>query len=121
MTTKQFVEKLYQESRCKPRTTHTTLKHERVKSLEELMIANYLFLNGINYEYETPYHLIGKVSDWACNFKRNSYKPDFYLTDYDIYLEHFGITKDYRVPWLNKKEEKRYLDGIKKKRIHSFS
>ena len=32
-----------------------TLNGERVKSTEELMIANYLFLNGVSYVYETNY------------------------------------------------------------------
>jgi hypothetical protein len=30
----------------------TTVAGERVRSMEEVMIANYLFMNGINYEYE---------------------------------------------------------------------
>ncbi len=113
--------KLYQESRRKPRAAHMTLKRERVRSMEELMIANYLFLNGINYEYETQYPF-NRELNWPNELKWKSYKPDFYLTDYNIYLEHFGITKDYKVPWLNKKEEERYLDGIeKKRRIHSIN
>ncbi|MDF2869398.1 MAG: hypothetical protein K0R05_973 [Anaerocolumna sp.] len=32
-----------------------TLQGETVKSLEEVMIANFLFLNGISYEYEKRY------------------------------------------------------------------
>lgn len=87
-----------------------TLQGETVKSLEELMIANFLFLNGINYiyEYRYPFESDDKY--------RKHYRPDFYLTDYDIYVEHFGITKDYRVPWLSEIEEQKYLDGIKWKR-----
>ncbi|MBK1811539.1 UvrD-helicase domain-containing protein [Clostridium sp. YIM B02505] len=87
-----------------------TLQGETVKSLEELMIANYLFLNGIKYTYERkyPYESDDKY--------RKHYRPDFYLNDYDIYLEHFGITKDNKVPWLSKIEEQKYLDGINWKR-----
>lgn len=87
-----------------------TLHGETVKSLEEVMIANYLFLNGINYiyEYKYPFESPDKY--------RKIYRPDFYLSDYDIYLEHFGITKDNRVPWLTKMEEQKYLDGIVWKR-----
>ncbi|UOK62199.1 UvrD-helicase domain-containing protein [Paenibacillus sp. OVF10] len=33
-------------------STHQTLKGETMKSLEEIMIANFLFLNGVEYEYE---------------------------------------------------------------------
>lgn len=59
-----------------------TLQGERVKSLGELIIANYLFLNGIEYEYEKIYPN-----------NEFSYKPDFYLPEYNIWLEHFGVLK----------------------------
>lgn len=62
-----------------------TMLREYCKSLEEVQIANYLFLNGINYKYEDPYQY--KTSD----NKYAQYKPDFYLPDYDIYIEHFGL------------------------------
>ena len=74
------------------------------------MIANYLFLNGIKYEYEKEYPF---KSEDAPNRK---YHPDFYLPDYDIYLEHFGITKDNTLPWLSKIEEQKYLDEMQWKR-----
>jgi DNA helicase-4 len=32
-----------------------TIQGETVKSLEEFLMANFLFLNGIEYEYERPY------------------------------------------------------------------
>ncbi|GMQ64162.1 UvrD-helicase domain-containing protein [Vallitalea maricola] len=90
-----------------------TIQGEQVKSFEELMIANFLYLNGINYEYEKLYEY-----DTADQYHRQ-YKPDFYLTDYDIYLEHFGINKEGKAPWLNSIEEQRYLEGmIWKRRLH---
>lgn len=90
-----------------------TLKDERVKSLEEVTIGNYLFLHGVNYEYERLYPF--EVSDSA----RKAYRPDFYLPDYDLYLEHFGIDKNGQLPWLSKIEEKKYLDEMAWKReIH---
>ena len=87
-----------------------TLNNEKVKSIEETKIANFLFINGIKYEYEKPYPF---ESDDPF---RKSYRPDFYLTDYDIYLEHFGVSKDFKVPWLSPVEERKYLDGIQWKR-----
>ena len=54
-----------------------------VKSFAELDIANFLFFNGVNFEYEKRYPHESK-----------RYQPDFYLTDYDIWLEHFGIDKN---------------------------
>ena len=87
-----------------------TLNNENVKSLEETKIANYLFMNGINYEYERLYPF---ESD---DLSKKNYRPDFYLVDYDIYLEHFGVSKEFKVPWLSPVEEKKYLDGIQWKR-----
>lgn len=88
----------------------TTLNGERVKSIEETKIANFLFMHGVNYEYEKLYPF---ESD---DPNRKAYRPDFYLIDYDIYLEHFGVSKDYKCPWLSEVEEKKYLDGINWKR-----
>ncbi|MHB8131918.1 MAG: UvrD-helicase domain-containing protein [Mobilitalea sp.] len=91
----------------------TTINRERVKSYEEVLIANYLFLNGVNYEYEKQYS-----HDLEDKY-RKLYRPDFYLPDYDMYIEHFGITSDNKVPWLSKIEEKKYLEDMeRKRRIH---
>ncbi len=103
-------EKYIQDEKIKKAQNRTTLKNEKVKSLEEVQIANFLFLNGINYEYEKLYPFE------SSNPLRKAYRPDFYLKDYDIYLEHFGITRDYTVPWLSPIEAQKYLDGIDWKR-----
>lgn len=62
-----------------------TMLREYCKSLEEVQIANFLFLNGINYKYEEPYKYKTSDNTYA------QYKPDFYLPEYDIYIEHFGL------------------------------
>ena len=62
-----------------------TILREYCKSFEEVKIANYLFLNGVNYKYEEPYQYKTSDNIYA------QYKPDFYLPDYDIYIEHFGL------------------------------
>ncbi|UPT76677.1 UvrD-helicase domain-containing protein [Sulfurovum sp. XGS-02] len=64
------------------------LRGDPVKSYEECEIANFLFLNGINYEYEPFY------KHETATVEHRQYQPDFYLPDYDIYLEHFGIDKN---------------------------
>lgn len=90
-----------------------TLRQEQVKSFEELQIANYLFLHGINYQYESEYKL--DVSD----NKHKKYRPDFYLPEYDIYIEHFGVDKKGKTPWLSKEDEKKYLDELNwKRKVH---
>lgn len=87
-----------------------TLKGENVRSLEEVMIANFLYLNGIEYEYE-------KLYPFESNDPyRKQYRPDFYLPEYDIYLEHFGVTRNFTTPWLTNIESKKYIDGIHWKR-----
>lgn len=44
------------------------------------------------------------------------YKPDFYLVENDIYLEHFGVNRNCQARWLNDEKSKEYRDGIKWKR-----
>ena len=65
-----------------------TLKGERVKSFGELYIANWLFSNGIEYQYEAKYeHDVSSI-----DFRQ--YQPDFYLPEYGVYIEYFGIDED---------------------------
>jgi DNA helicase IV len=71
-----------------------TYRMEVVKSIEECRIANFLLFNNVAYEYEYPYE-VETVTD-----SYRQYKPDFTIRQGDqrIYLEHFGITRDGRVP-----------------------
>ena len=87
-----------------------TLKHEQVKSIDEVEIANFLFLNGIRYEYESAYPFA------TADSSHRAYKPDFFLPEYNIYIEHFGINKDGNLPWLSPIEAEKYKDGIRWKR-----
>lgn len=93
----------------------TTLKNQKVKSHEELVIANFLTLNGIDYEYEKKY-----IVDTS-NLKYSQYCPDFYLPKYEIWIEHFGINRNGDVPSFfkgkdNKTAKEVYNEGIKWKR-----
>jgi DNA helicase-4 len=67
---------------------YRTLQGERVKGYQELLIANWLFINGIEYEYEPRYLSKRRIE---IGF---DYSPDFYLVSADVYLEHFGISRD---------------------------
>ncbi len=94
---------------------YETIQKEYVKSYEELVIANFLFINGVNYQYERTYEIDTSTPD------KRQYTPDFYLTDYGIYLEHYGIDKNGRTPQYSKSDEERYLKGIEWKRnTHSL-
>ena len=85
-----------------------TLKREIVKSLEECFIANWLYRNGIEYEYEAKYCFPTATPDYA------QYKPDFYLPKNRIYIEHFAIGKGGRVaPFI---DQDKYLSGMEWKR-----
>jgi len=65
-----------------------SLKGDIVKSYEELEIANYLYTNGIDYEYEARYE------HNTASKLYGQYTPDFYLPEYGIYIEHFGIDEN---------------------------
>jgi DNA helicase-4 len=98
------------KSKCEPlnivsKSTLDTIQGERVKSVEELTIANFLYLNGIEYEYEKPYP-----------YGQTMYRPDFFLKEYDIYLEHFGVDEHNRAKWLTPFNEQKYVEGMQLKR-----
>ncbi len=66
-----------------------TIARETLRSAQEVQIANFLFLNGIEYTYEKPY-------PFSITSSYKVYTPDFTITQGDkvSYLEHFGITQD---------------------------
>ena len=85
-----------------------SLNGETVRSFEECEIANFLYLNGIAYEYEAAYE-----HDLATSEKRQ-YKPDFHLPEHGIYIEHFGIdAAGNTAPFIDRGE---YWRGIEWKR-----
>jgi hypothetical protein len=60
----------------------STLKGELVRSGAEKTIADYLYQKGIRYDYESPaYGLNGQLIS----------RPDFYLPDYHVYVEYWGM------------------------------
>ena len=66
-----------------------TIARETLRSAQEVLIANFLFLNGIEYTYEKPY-------PFSITSSYKVYTPDFTITQGDkvAFLEHFGITQD---------------------------
>ncbi len=71
-----------------------TLRGELVKSSGEKYIADFLFENGIEYEYEKTI-IFTKEEKEALNIDDdwNIYRPDFYIKyhDKEFYLEHWGV------------------------------
>ena len=80
-----------------------TIRGEKVKSIGEVRIANFLYINGIDYTYE-------KIFDEKVN-EDSTYQPDFTL-DYQgkyIYIEYFGLSNCYNENnEFNKKEMAKY-------------
>lgn len=66
-----------------------TIQSERMRSYQEVEIANFLYLNSIDYDYEPMYQ-------YDIMFARKPYTPDFIIRqgEHTAYLEHFGITQD---------------------------
>lgn len=105
---------------------------KKVRSEEERIISNFLFLNGVRYEYEKLYK-DGRFEkpdwqDWIYDenkgksAKYTSYRPDFYLTDYDIYLEHFGVDEDMQAHQYSEEQNKKYVASMEwKRKVHEIN
>lgn len=90
---------------------YRTLQGERVKGYQELSIANWLFINGIDYEYEAPYISKRRVE---IGF---DYRPDFHIKNTNIYIEHFGVDRTGRTrPGIDR--QKYSVDMQKKRALH---
>lgn len=86
-----------------------TLNGEYCKSKEEVDIANFLYLNNIDYQYEKSYKKLDNLK---------IYKPDFYIEQNNNYnyIEHFGIDKVNKTNNHYTKEElTNYLKNMKLK------
>ncbi len=73
-------------------SAYRTFNGETVKSQGERLIADYLFLNGVTYEYERPYSY--KVAD----AEHSQYRPDFYYPDVDVWHEHWALDRNGNPP-----------------------
>jgi hypothetical protein len=62
-----------------------TLRGETVKSIGEKRIADYFERNNIRYVYEK------EARTKALLFSSKISNPDFYLPDYDVYVEYWGL------------------------------
>ena len=99
-------------------TKKRTLNEERVRSIDECRIANFLYINGIDYVYEPVYR-------YGFKDTIKPYCPDFLIKQdgKEIYLEHFGISEDGRNNRFTKEELKLYKkhvnDKIKLHREHN--
>ncbi|ULQ51950.1 UvrD-helicase domain-containing protein [Flavihumibacter fluvii] len=96
-----YVDKSYIDKNISSRTfpnqvSYTTLQGEKVKSKSERDIADWLFRHNLKYRYEPN-----------VNFKDFDFRPDFYIPQADLYLEHIS-DKSYKT---SNKEEQFLLAG----------
>ena len=82
------------------------LSGDRVKSFEELEIANWLTQNGIPFRYERTYPEDTRTREYR------QYQPDFWIPGHDIYIEHFALNENGAAPpgWTG------YAEGVQWKR-----
>jgi DNA helicase-4 len=88
-----------------------TITGEFLRSIQEVQIANFLYLNSIEYIYEKPYpHPIPGA--------KKTYTPDFLIwqDDKELYLEHYGISENYQSDIYDNKQIEKYTRAIVDKR-----
>ena len=91
-----------------------TLNNEVLRSMEEVRIANFLYMHQIEYEYEPIYQY--RILD-----ANKPYTPDFRIKQGDkvAYIEHFGITEDGRSSRYSAQDLEKYKSRINDKiRLH---
>lgn len=102
--------------------SYTALNGVKVKSEAERTILNFLLTHTINgkairVNYESPATWIKYLDKSG---KEKNPRPDFYLADFSIYIEHWAIDKNGNVPsWFSGiNVSKKYVDYMNKKRSH---
>ena len=87
-----------------------TINYESLRSAQEVLIANFLYMNKIDYEYE-------KIYPYSFRKSHKPYTPDFTIKhgDRTIYIEHFGITEDGTHNRYNKDELEHYKKEVNDK------
>ena len=87
-----------------------TIQNEILRSHQEVEIANFLYLNNIDYEYEPVYQ-------YDIMYSRKPYTPDFVIRQDDkvAYIEHFGITQSGENDRFSPEEIERYKKAVNDK------
>ena len=93
---------------------YESLNGDKVRSYQELLIGNWLYIQGVEHTYEPNYDRTAFASLGYL------YRPDFHINGTCIYLEHFGIDREGRTrPDI---DAVAYNDGIgQKSEIHRLN
>lgn len=106
----QYIKKVEQQ-----RTKRTrTITGEYLRSMQEVQIANFLYLNGLDYEYE-------RVYPFGSPSRNKKYTPDFYISqgEHSAWLEHYALSESGYNSLFDLKQRSRYLQAISdKRRLH---
>lgn len=88
-----------------------TITGEYLRSIQEVQIANFLYLNGLDYEYE-------RIYPFGSPSKNKKYTPDFYITqgEHAAWLEHYALTESGYSNVFSTEQRARYQKSIRDKR-----
>lgn len=92
-----------------------TITGEYLRSVQEVQIANFLYLNGLDYEYE-------RVYPYESLSKNKKYTPDFYIIqgEHTAWLEHYALTESGYSNVFTPQQIAMYKKAIRDKRkLHS--
>lgn len=109
-------EQFKQEQQKTLEEKRVSYKGEKVTTIEEFMIANYLFTNGIRYQYNyapTDYKQ-------STSRKGEELKFPFYLPDYKIYIEFSQIDENEQLPITSSIEEAKLVRILKERRKYCY-
>lgn len=87
-----------------------TIQSEVLRSFQEVEIANFLYLNNIDYEYEPIYQ-------YNILYAKKPYTPDFIIKQGEniAYLEHFGLSENGENGRFSQREIKNYKEAVNHK------
>ncbi len=106
---------------------YSTINDIEVKSVAERDIGNFLFLHNIKFKYEPLVEWVDKSEEEKDedefekenDIDEKEYHPDFFLPDFDIYIEHWGLNENMEVaPWFSQSSEE-YLE-VRKWKLSQF-
>ena len=88
-----------------------TITGEFLRSVQEVQIANFLYLNGLDYEYE-------RVYPYDSPSRNKKYTPDFYISqgEHTAWLEHYALTESGYSRIFTPQQIAKYKKAIRDKR-----
>ena len=106
----EYIKKVEQQRTKKTRT----ITGEYLRSMQEVQIANFLYLNGLDYEYE-------RVYPFGSPSRNKKYTPDFYISqgEHSVWLEHYALSESGYNSLFTPQQRQCYLRAISdKRRLH---